>query len=290
MTNELVKKELGRDIATREPFAEPVNFTELLDSCKILVASGLLPKEINTPEKAAVVVLTGRELGLRMMASTRSVYVVNGKPSLSAQMMLSLAYGTKELEDIDIQETGDGEKSACTVIVKRKNKKAYSYSFSVDMAKQMGKYANEWLKQPKNMCKQRAISGNLRVTFPDAILGMYTPEEIETVEVETVRNDEWMPKAKVAIADAAPEPQQEAKPSPAPVVEEAAVKTDAEIPLAKDTHKNQLHRLSQEAFEDQGDYYEFLSQKCKNPDKMTYPEYQACLKEIAAIIDKKAKK
>ena len=186
-----------KDVAlfTREQFDEPKNFMELLDACKVLVASKILPKEIDTPEKAAVVILTGRELGLRMMASTRSVYVVNGKPSLSAQMMLSLAYATKELEDIDIQETGKGEAASCTVTVKRKGKTPYVYTFTVDMAKKMGKYANEWIKQPENMAKQRALSGNLRVTFPDAILGMYTTEEIDTIEIEPVKPVVEMPRA-----------------------------------------------------------------------------------------------
>jgi hypothetical protein len=183
---------------TRAQFDEPNNFTELLSASKVLVSSKILPKEIDTPEKAAVVILTGRELGLRMMASMRSVYIVNGKPSLSAQMMLSLAYTTKELENIEIKETGKGEGASCTVNVKRKGKNPYSYTFSVAMAKTMGKYANEWLKQPENMCKQRAISGNLRVTFPDAILGMYTPEEIESipVDVPTETPQVEMPRAK----------------------------------------------------------------------------------------------
>lgn len=196
MTKEIALKD-NKPLFTREQFEEPKNFAELLAACEILVQSKILPKEIDTKEKCAVVIMTGRELGLRMMAATRAIYVVNGKPALSAQMMLALAYNTKEVEDVEIKEVGRGEEASCTVVVKRRGKKPYSYFFSVDMAKKLGRYANEWLKQPENMAKQRAISGNLRVTFPDAILGMYTPEEILSIEDAPARaEEERMPKAK----------------------------------------------------------------------------------------------
>ncbi len=178
-TEQLVKSNL---LAKRSPFKEPTDFPELLVACDILVKSKILPKEIDTKEKAAVVALTGRELGLQLMASMRGIYIVNNKPSLSAQMMLALAFNTGELEDYQINESGRGEAAVCEVIVKRKGKAPYSYTFNIDMIKKMRKYDNEWLKQPENMCKQRALSGNLRVTFPDAILGMYTPEEAASIE------------------------------------------------------------------------------------------------------------
>lgn len=183
-----------KTLLTRVQFDEPKNFGELLTACKVLVASKILPKELDTEEKCAVVILTGRELGLRMMASTRGIYVVNQKPALSAQMMLALAQSTGELEDYLFTETGSGDTAKCTMKVKRTGRTPYTYTFSVEMAKKLGKYANEWLKQPENMCKQRAISGNLRVTFPDAILGMYTPEEIKEIDVVPSAEPIAMPK------------------------------------------------------------------------------------------------
>lgn len=285
-----IQKKNEDKLFTREAFDEPRNFTELLEACKILVASKIMPKEIDTPEKAAVVILTGRELGLRMMASTRSVYVVNGKPSLSAQMMLSLAYGTKELEDIEITEEGQGESAKCTVAVKRKGKKSYSYSFSVEMAKKMGKYQNEWLKQPENMAKQRAISGNLRVTFPDAILGMYTPEEIQSVEVEETAKVE-MPKAK-QIAETPTKRGPEAVPSTKPQTnqdKDEALKE--EIVYASEKHRQSLEKLAKQADLEGPSYLDFLAENgVQDPDKINRQQYGACMKKIAVLIDEKAKK
>src|SRR3990167_3914892 len=230
--NEVVKQEVFQKQIKQ--FDEPTNLGELLNFCKVLISSKIMPKEVDTPEKAAVIILTGRELNLPSMAALRSIYVVNGKPALSAQMMLAKAYSTGELENIKIVESGKGESASCSVTIRRKGRSEYTYTFTVEMAKQMQKYANEWLKQPANMCKQLAISGNLRVTFPDAILGMYTPEEIESIVVEEKPTAaELMPKPlkkvesngdKAAENDAAllkPPPPKTVKPDgePTPVSE-----------------------------------------------------------------------
>lgn len=247
------KKEVA--MFTREQFIEPKNFTELLEASKILVSSKILPKEIDTPEKCAVVILTGRELGLRMMAATRGIYIVNGKSALSSQMMMALALQTGEVEDYAITESGKGETASCSVRLKRKGMSEYTYSFSVDMAKKMQKYQNEWLKQPENMCKQRAIAGNLRVTFPDAILGMYTPEEIEsvvTVETFVGKPHVDMPREKIGTATLSPE-QDPQELTIEPVQEtEARIKAEKELAAIKakivDKREDFVEKYSEEQF------------------------------------------
>ena len=41
------------------------------------------------PEEAAFLLMTGRELGLSPMQSLRGIYVVSGKPVLSADLMVA---------------------------------------------------------------------------------------------------------------------------------------------------------------------------------------------------------
>lgn len=292
-TTEIAKKGQAQ-LFTRAEFDEPTNFTQLLDACKILVASKILPKEIDTPEKAAVVVLTGRELGLRMMASTRSIYIVNGKPSLSAQMMLSLAYGTKELEDIEISETGAGESASCIVTVKRKGKKPYRYTFSVDMAKKMQKYQNEWLKQPENMCKQRAISGNLRVTFPDAILGMYTPEEVQSIDVDEAvetKPEITMPKPldmPKAIEQTKPEIVANGN-SEAPVMEQTPT-TIFQNGITKKEIETMMKLADQAGISNQKLLDAIGAEGCVSFEDMDRKLYTRIMNSIAKKIDKAEKK
>jgi hypothetical protein len=109
--------------------------------------------------------------------------VIQGKPTLSVQLMLALCQRTNELEDIKIEEPA----GKCQVTVKRKGVSPHSYTFSMDDAAALGlKGKDNWVKQPKTMLRWRAISGNLRISFADAICGMYTPDEAEDVLVEKV--------------------------------------------------------------------------------------------------------
>ena len=56
---------------------------------------------------------------------------------------------------------------------------------------------DNWKKQFGIMCQWRALAANLRITFPDAIAGLYTQDEMLGGEETTVttRGSVSMPKA-----------------------------------------------------------------------------------------------
>jgi len=74
----------------RDTAIMPQTFDEMMKQADVLVKSGLLPQEVKTPAAAVAIMLTGRELGIPPMQAFRSVYVVKGKPTLSAQLMGAL--------------------------------------------------------------------------------------------------------------------------------------------------------------------------------------------------------
>lgn len=153
---------------------------ELLKLGATLVKSGLLPYTIKTPESAAAIVLMGRELNIGAMTALTMIQPIQGKPTVPPQLMLALARRTKEFEDLKI--TDDGQ--TCFVTVTRKGQSPLTTSFSMENAKAMkldGK--DNWLKQPETMRKWRAVAANLRLTFTDAVAGLYIPEEMG-VEVD----------------------------------------------------------------------------------------------------------
>ena len=55
---------------------------------RISTASGIC--RVTRPEEAAVILLTGRELGLSPMQSLRGIYVVNKTPVLSADLLVAV--------------------------------------------------------------------------------------------------------------------------------------------------------------------------------------------------------
>lgn len=145
------------------------------EQAKVLLISGFLPPSIKTPEQALSIALAGRELGIGFMESIRSINVIQGKPTISPQLMLARAYQTKEVDDVKIDSTD----TRCVVTIKRKGKTPITNEFGEKEATSLGLMSKDnYRKQPKTMFMWRALAANLRVTFPDVTSGLYTPEEL----------------------------------------------------------------------------------------------------------------
>lgn len=165
----------------------------LRQQADVLVKSGFLPVAVNTPEKAIAIIMKGKELGIGAMEALSSINVIQGKPSVSPQLMLALARRTGELEDLKMEATDKG----ATVTIKRKNQSEYTTKFGIAEATAAGLLQKDnYKKQPAIMFQWRALASNLRVTFPDAISGLYTIDEMEGNEsTVTTRGTIQMPKA-----------------------------------------------------------------------------------------------
>ena len=167
------------------------DWQSMREQATMLVKSGFLPVAINTPEKAVAIALTAKEIGIGMMEGFRSINVIQGKPTVSPQLMLALANRTGQVEDIKITHGED----FCEITIKRKGRTSYTCSFGVADAtamQLMGK--DNYKKQAKTMFQWRALAANLRVTFPDVVLGLYTPEEMGAA-VTVGENEEMVIKA-----------------------------------------------------------------------------------------------
>lgn len=158
-----------------------------------LVKSGFLPVAINTPEKALAIMQKGKELGIPPMEAMSSINVIQGKPSVSPQLMLALARRTKELEDLKMDITPQ----RATVTIKRKGQSEYKTEFGIKEATDLGLMTKDnYKKQAGTMFGWRALAANLRITFPDAIGGLYLVEEMtQGEETVTTRGPVAMPKA-----------------------------------------------------------------------------------------------
>ena len=148
-----------------------------------LVPTGFLPKAVDTPQKAAAIMLKGRELGIPPMYSLSNIAVIQGKPTANAELMLALvkrAYG----RDVIWMERSTPEVAKIGYLIHGKPK---YYEFTIDMAKKAGLLSNQtWTKYPDAMLRARAISAVCRMEFPEVIGGLYSPGELG----EEVRVDE----------------------------------------------------------------------------------------------------
>lgn len=141
--------------------------------------SGMLPKAVNTPEAAAIIFLKGREIGMPYMVAVAHIHIINGKPTMSAEMMQSLA--RKNLPGLVINILKSDDLSAEIEFTRpERGSTKFVSKFTIENAKTAQLTGKEvWKQYPAAMLFSRAISAGLRKICPDALMGIsYTPEEL----------------------------------------------------------------------------------------------------------------
>ena len=142
---------------------------------QIAIASKLT--KLSRVEEAAVILMTGRELGLQPMQSLRGIYVVDGKPTLSADMMVAVIRGSGLCESWCVVES---TAERCTITTRRRGEQHDASRTwtraDADRAGVTGK--DTWRKYPAAMLRHRCASDLARQEYPDVLLGLYDPEEL----------------------------------------------------------------------------------------------------------------
>jgi len=159
----------------------PTNMDELWRMACMMSKSGMMPKQIQTPEAVAVAVQMGLEVGLSPMAAVQNIAVINGRPSLWGDAQLAVIMGSGKLEYINEKVVGAGNDMRAECVVKRTGwKQPVIRDFSVEDAKKANLWGKQgpWSQYPKRMLQMRARSFALRDCFPDALRGFKTAEEI----------------------------------------------------------------------------------------------------------------
>lgn len=137
------------------------------------------------PEDTFVTVIMGRELGISPIMALSSIVVIQGTVTLKVQTMNAVVRSKCPAAIIKVE--ADHEARQVKVTAKRDaNDPGYESVWTMEMAKTMGLAGKDnWIKQPMNMLKARALSDALRTVFPDVLLGLYSEEEMRDVrEIE----------------------------------------------------------------------------------------------------------
>ena len=175
MANELAKKESESLV----PYGS--EWVALKEQAEILVQSGFLPAHLKKAEQVIAVMLAGRDLRIPASTAIRNLFVVQGRVSMSADLMLALAYSripgfkfgvtrsTPEIAQVWSIRPG-GEKVETVFTIKE--------AAQADLTK-----GDNWRKYPAQMLLARAKAGNLRITATDALAGVYTPGELGADEL-----------------------------------------------------------------------------------------------------------
>lgn len=210
------------------------------------------------PAAVAAAILTGREIGIPPMQSLSSIHVVDGRPTLSAELMRQLVFAAGHR--IRYVETTN---TRCIVEGWRVGSESAdaTVTWSMDDAKRAGLDGKaNWRKHTRQMLIARATAELCRMVFPDVIGGLaYTSEELtdggvvdaELVEPTTTparrtarrRNTPTPPTAvSVAAEPAQPAPAVDEPPLDDPEPAQAVDEAPAEPPATR-AQLTKLHAL-----------------------------------------------
>lgn len=183
-----------------------------LERLAMFVAKSTFAKDINSMEKAITVMMQGMELGLQPMASVRNIHIINGRPSLSADLMAALVikHGHPRIQITELTE------QKCSARARRREETDWQeFTFTwQDAVKAQLAGKDTWQKHPKSMLRARSISGICHIVFPDLFAGVYVPEEMDGSMAD---GSEIQPPTKpVEPVQLYPNKSAPAQPAPAP--------------------------------------------------------------------------
>ena len=159
-------------------------------------ASTAVPKAFSgKPGDIMAVWMMADELGISRMAALRGMYVVNGKPQLSGDLLLAVARGAgcKVQEDIEDTTPKDAKPGTplqitayCTVTLPDGEQVVAQYNVQDAIQADLWGKTDPWRKYPKRMLQMRARGFALRDAVPHLLAGVYAPGEIIDVTPEEV--------------------------------------------------------------------------------------------------------
>ncbi len=196
---------------------EPTNMAELQQLAKAAAASGFFGAK--TPDQALLIAMAGRDLGLSYSQALRSFHVIEGKPTLTANAMVAVCLVRRDV--CESFRTLESTNERAVVETKRAGQAAQSYTFTMADAQRAGVASKQnWAKYPSRMLLARARAALARDVYPDLLLGLYDPDEVDAVV---------MPSPTPQVVDVRPE-------APEPIVT-----ADGEVvaPSELDAHREE---------------------------------------------------
>lgn len=197
---DLAARPVAAEIRPSAAAFEPTDVREALDLARVLSKSNLVPKALATPEAVFYVIAAGRELGFSVVQSLRSLHIIDGKIVMSADLMVSQVLRSGLAEHFSLVESTD--KVATYETRRRGSPTPTRMSFSIEQAARAGLVGKQnWKNHPEAMLRARAASALARAVYPDAVQGMYDPDEADefrrqnAVQVSVVAGAQSTPSA-----------------------------------------------------------------------------------------------
>ena len=134
---------------------------------------------VKTAEQAAALMLIAQAEGTSPALALRDYHVISGRPTLKADAILARfqqAGGKVKWLKLTEQEA--------VAVFSHPAGGDVEISWTMEMAKKAQLLGNQtWQKYSRAMLRSRCISEGVRTVYPGVVCGVYTPEEIESIDV-----------------------------------------------------------------------------------------------------------
>ena len=158
---------------------EPTTFGGLYRLASVLSSSKLIPDHFKQdPASTMLVMLSARDLGLPLIPALQNAYVIGGKLGWQAVVLETLAKRSTDCKAFYLKSATN--ESASYVVQTADMPAPAEVTYTLQEAKTAGllREGSGWTKNPKDMLVARCRTRAARQYFPEAILGMYSIEEI----------------------------------------------------------------------------------------------------------------
>ncbi len=160
---------------------EPRSMTEAKQLSVDMFASRMFSAYGNAPAVLATI-LAGRELGIQAMASLRAFHIIEGKPTLSADLIRALVMKSGKAKFFRVVERTAHH---ATWETQRDEDPPVRLTFTIDEGRQAFSgddkkwAASGWGKNPADLLTARASSKLARLVYADVVFNIYSDSEFD---------------------------------------------------------------------------------------------------------------
>lgn len=153
----------------------PRSLTEIQTVAEWYVKAKFTPPGMDSPEKVAVAIMAGMDIGLKPSQSIRYMAVINNRPALWGDGMMGIIQASPMCVWIKetMEGTGDARVAVCET-QRRGYPEPTRKTFSVAQAKEAGLWTKQgpWKQYPDRMLQLRARGFCLRDAYSDVLGGL----------------------------------------------------------------------------------------------------------------------
>lgn len=170
----------------------PENFELTQRAAQAFAASSLVPRQFQNTANAIICLDMANRLRCSPLMVAQCLYIVQGKPSWSAQFVIAAINSCGRFTPLRFVMTGEGMERQCHAesTDRATGQLLQGPAVSMQMAKDEGwldKGGSKWRTMPELMLRYRAGTFFGRLYAPDVLLGLYTQDEaLDIVNVQDV--------------------------------------------------------------------------------------------------------